>query len=174
MQPTHRTPPYEVPCKFLAHLNVLWKYREEIRKDDRYRKVPIDFLYRILSGPPVPVSIGALFKLWNDPMFQSKCDCEGTGFVVSFCGSPLSGCYGAHVRSPHCGMNFHVEKYGDAHNLLQNSRFGEFVNKVYSAKRNSEMPDENTFLFETLVGELRSKSFFENRREERPGSARAK
>lgn len=34
---------------FLAHLNVLWKYRETIRLNDRYRKVPIDFLYRILS-----------------------------------------------------------------------------------------------------------------------------
>ncbi len=155
---------------FLAHLDVLWKYREEIRKDDRYRKVPIDFLYRILSGAPVPVSIGALFGLWNDPMFQSKCDCGETGFVVSFCGSPLSGCYGAHILCPHCGKNFHVGNYGDAHRLLQNARFGELVNKVYAAKRNSEKPDENTVRFETLVGDLRRKAFFESRREERPES----
>lgn len=81
---------------------------------------------------------------------------------------------GALVRCPHCGKNFHGGKYGDAHKLLQNARFGELVNKVYSAQRKSEMPDENTFLFETLVGELRRKAFFENRREERPGSGRAK
>ncbi len=140
-------------------------YTTLFKLPDTSRKVPIDFLYRILSGTPVPVSIGALFKLWNDPMFQSKCDCGGTGFVVSFCGSPLSGCYGALVRCPHCGKNFQVGKYGDAHKLLQNARFGELVNKVYFAQRKSEMPDENTFLFETLVGELRRKAFFENHRE---------
>ena len=154
---------------FLAHLNVLWKYRETIRQDDRYRKVPIDFLYRILSSNPVSLSFGALLELWKSPMFQSKCDCGETAFIVNFCGSPLSGSYRASVLCPHCGKDFAVGNYGDKHKLLQSASFLRLANKIQGTKKeNDETPDENTVEFETVVGDLRRMAFFECNRTSRP------
>ncbi len=154
---------------FLAHLNALWKYRETIRQDDRYRKVPIDFLYRILSSNPVSLSFGALLELWKSPMFQSKCDCGETAFIVNFCGSPLSGSYRASVLCPHCGKDFAVGQYGDTHKLLQSASFLRLAREVQDAKKeNNEIPDENTVKFETLVGDMRRAAFFEDNRTNRP------
>lgn len=147
---------------FLAHLNVLWKYRETIRLNDRYRKVPIDFLYRILSKNPVSLSFGALLELWKSPMFQSKCDCGETAFIVDFCGSPLSGCYSAKVQCPHCGKVFFVGNYDDTHKLLQSASFFRLAKKIWAAQEKNEAPDKDTAKFETLVGELRRMAFFES------------
>ncbi len=140
----------------------LWKYRETIRQDDRCRKVPIDFLYRIFSKNPVSLSFGALLELWKSPMFQSKCDCGETAFIVDFCGFPLSGCYRAKVQCPHCGKDFLVGNYDDTHKLLQRASFFRLVKEVRAAKKKNEAPDENTVKFETLVGELRRMAFFES------------
>ncbi len=90
----------------LENLPLLFKYRRQIENFPKYANTPIEFLS--LGFAYRKLDLQHLFLLWNNPSFQTFCDCGNTAVVTHFCGSPLSGNIFATAACPCCKKIFPI------------------------------------------------------------------
>ncbi len=122
----------------LENLSLLFEYRRQIENLPKYANTPIEFLS--LGFAYRQLDLRHLFLLWDNPSFQTLCDCGNTAVVTSFGGSPFSGLFSATAICPHCQKTFRISNFRACnHTLKKETNLIELNFLAAKAEKNSKI-----------------------------------
>ncbi len=99
----------------------------------------INFLSLGIFRKPM-LDLRHLFLLWDNPSFQTLCDCGNTAVVTSFGGSPFSGLFSATAICPHCQKTFRISNFRACnHTLKKETNLIELNFLAAKAEKNSKI-----------------------------------
>lgn len=104
-----------------------------------FDSAPIDFLSLGIFRKPT-LDLRHLFFLWDNPSFQTLCDCGNTAVVTRFCGSPFSARFSATAVCPHCRKAIHLSTFcACKHALKKETNFFKLYCLVNKAEKDSKI-----------------------------------
>lgn len=130
---------------FLENMPLIFKYKDWILAEPGFADVSVAFLIDAAR----PFSLGALFSLWENPVWQGTCGCGGLACIHRFSGSPLSGSYTALATCSVCGKTFRAEHAP--------GRTFTVLAKTYGEQSAKSRTGEPQISFEMLLDALRLK-----------------